>query len=104
MSLRYQIVLHKSEEGYAVNCPALPGCWSQGETEQEAIQNIRDAIEDYLAAVTESVRGSDVRRARSGSFGLTDAQNSGRQSPASGRRLREGRVQNCAAGQTHRHE
>ena len=50
MSLRYQIVLHKSEEGYAVNCPALPGCWSQGETEQEAMQNIRDAIEDYLAA------------------------------------------------------
>jgi uncharacterized protein (DUF885 family) len=43
------------------NCPALPGCWSQGETEQEAMQNIRDAIEDYLAAVNESVRGSDVR-------------------------------------------
>ncbi len=61
MSLRYQIVLRKSEEGYAVNCPALPGCWSQGATEQEAIQNIRDAIEDYLAAVKESVRGSDVR-------------------------------------------
>jgi predicted RNase H-like HicB family nuclease len=61
MSLRYQIVLHKSDEGYAVNCPALPGCWSQGETEQEAMQNIRDAIEDYLAAVNESVRGSDVR-------------------------------------------
>jgi predicted RNase H-like HicB family nuclease len=66
MSLRYQIVLHKSEEGYAVNCPALPGCWSQGETEQEAMQNIRDAIEDYLAAVKESVRGSDVRQARVG--------------------------------------
>jgi predicted RNase H-like HicB family nuclease len=61
MSLRYQIVLHKSEEGYAVNCPALPGCWSQGETEQEAMQNIRNAIEDYLAAVSESLRGSDVR-------------------------------------------
>ena len=54
MSLRYQIVLHKSEEGYAVNCPALPGCWSQGETEQEAMQNIRDAIEDYLAAVSDT--------------------------------------------------
>jgi predicted RNase H-like HicB family nuclease len=44
-----------------VNCPALPGCWSQGETEEEAMQNIRDAIEDYLAAVKESVRRSDVR-------------------------------------------
>ena len=61
MGLRYQIALHKSEEGYAVNCPALPGCWSQGETEQEAMQNIREAIEDYLAAVKESMRGSDVR-------------------------------------------
>jgi len=61
MSLRYQIVLHKSEKGYAVNCPALPGRWSQGETEQEAMQNIREAIEDYLAAVKESMRGSDVR-------------------------------------------
>ena len=37
------------------------GCWSQGETEQEAMQNIRDAIEDYLAAVNEGLRGSDVR-------------------------------------------
>jgi len=44
-----------------VNCPALPGCWSQGETEEEAIQNIRDAIQDYLAAVNESLRDSDVR-------------------------------------------
>jgi hypothetical protein len=48
MRLRYQIVLHESEEGYAVNCPALPGCWSQGETEQEAMRKIRDAIEDIL--------------------------------------------------------
>ena len=30
VSLRYSIVLHKSKEGYAVSCPALPGCWSQG--------------------------------------------------------------------------
>jgi predicted RNase H-like HicB family nuclease len=61
MSLRYSVVLHKSEEGFAVNCPALPGCWSQGGTEEEAIQNIRDAIQDYLAAVNESLRDFDVR-------------------------------------------
>jgi predicted RNase H-like HicB family nuclease len=44
----YKVVLQKSEEGYSVSCPALPGCWSQGNTEAEAIENIKDAIEDYL--------------------------------------------------------
>jgi predicted RNase H-like HicB family nuclease len=44
-----------------VGCPALPGCWSQGATEVEALQNIREAIRDYLAAINESLKGSDVR-------------------------------------------
>ena len=51
VSLRYSIVLHKSKEGYAVSCPALPGCWSQGASEEEAVENIRDAIREYLAAI-----------------------------------------------------
>jgi predicted RNase H-like HicB family nuclease len=59
--VRYKVVLQKSEEGYAVSCPGLPGCWSQGATEEEALRNIRDAIREYLAAVEESVRGADVR-------------------------------------------
>ena len=49
--MRYKIVLHKSEEGYSVSCPGLQGCWSQGATESEALENIRDAIREYLAAV-----------------------------------------------------
>lgn len=49
--MRYKIVLHKSEEGYSVSCPGLPGCWSQGATETEALENIQDAIREYLAAV-----------------------------------------------------
>jgi len=61
MSATYPVVLIKSEEGYAVGCPALPGCWSQGTTEDEALQNIRGAIQDYLAAVTDSMKGEDVR-------------------------------------------
>ncbi len=61
MSASYPVVLIPSEEGYAVGCPALPGCWSRGTSEQEALTNIREAIQDYLAAVTESLRGSDVR-------------------------------------------
>jgi predicted RNase H-like HicB family nuclease len=42
--MRYQVRLEKSEEGYAVWCPGLPSCWSQGETETEALENIKDAI------------------------------------------------------------
>lgn len=49
--MEYKIVLRKSEEGYSVSCPGLPGCWSQGTSESEALDNIRDAIEEYLAAI-----------------------------------------------------
>ena len=48
--MKYEVKLLKSDEGYAVWCPALPGCASQGETEQEALENIKDAIKEYLAA------------------------------------------------------
>jgi predicted RNase H-like HicB family nuclease len=61
VSLRYPIVLHETEEGYAVNCPALPGCWSQGATEEEATENIRDAIREYLAAIGESFSAATLR-------------------------------------------
>jgi predicted RNase H-like HicB family nuclease len=59
--MKYRIALHKSDEGFAVSVPGLPGCWSQGTTEQEAIQNIQDAICDYLAVVEDEIRGQDVR-------------------------------------------
>lgn len=50
MKTDYPVILKKSEEGYAVGCPSLPGCWSQGKTEDEALDNIRVAIEEYLIA------------------------------------------------------
>lgn len=59
--MKYKIVLQKTDEGYSVSCPGLPGCWSQGATEQEAIENIQDAIAEYLSVVGESVRNQDVR-------------------------------------------
>ena len=46
--MKYRIALHRSEEGYSVSVPGLPGCWSQGVTEDEAVENIRDAIREYL--------------------------------------------------------
>ena len=51
--MKYRVVLEKNEEGYAIWCPGLPGCWSQGESEEAALENIRDAIETYLATVDE---------------------------------------------------
>ena len=59
--MKYKIVLNKTEEGYSVSCPGLPGCWSQGKTEAEAIDNIKDAIKEYLSAVYASVKDSNVR-------------------------------------------
>ena len=59
--MNYKVRLHESEEGYSVSCPGLPGCWSQGETEEEALENIRVAIEEYLSAVDELVKDADVR-------------------------------------------
>ncbi len=57
----YRVRIHESEEGYSVSCPGLPGCWSQGETEEEALENIRIAIREYLSAVDELVKDEDVR-------------------------------------------
>jgi predicted RNase H-like HicB family nuclease len=59
--MNYKVRLHESEEGYSVSCPGLPGCWSQGETEEEALENIRIAIEEYFSAVDELVKDADVR-------------------------------------------
>jgi predicted RNase H-like HicB family nuclease len=59
--MKYRIALHKSEEGYSVSVPGLPGCWSQGATEQEALENIRDAIREYLSVVEEQLRGDEIR-------------------------------------------
>ena len=59
--MKYKIVLQESEEGFAASCPGLPGCWSQGETEDEAVANIQEAITDYLAVVDEMTQGEIIR-------------------------------------------
>jgi len=59
--VKYKIALHHDEEGYSVSVPGLPGCWSQGETEAEALANIEDAIREYLAARDELLQESEVR-------------------------------------------
>ena len=59
--MKYKIALHRTDEGYAVSVPGLPGCWSQGGTETEALANIREAIREYLDARDELLRNSEIR-------------------------------------------
>ena len=59
--MKYKVVLQESEEGFSVSCLGLPGCWSQGRTEAEALENIQDAIAEYLDAVETLVQGQEVR-------------------------------------------
>jgi len=49
--MKYKIRLEETEEGFAVWVPGLPGCWSQGETEEEALENIKDAIKTYVETI-----------------------------------------------------
>jgi predicted RNase H-like HicB family nuclease len=49
----FRVDVRKSEEGYSVSCPELPGCWSQGSTEAEALANIQVAIQEYVDAAEE---------------------------------------------------
>ena len=57
--MKYRVVLIESDEGYAVSCPALRGCHSQGATVEEALANIKEAIRDWLEV--ESRRHSESR-------------------------------------------
>lgn len=56
----YRVALHRTEEGFAVSCPGLPGCWSEGATESEALANIREAIAEYLAVARELAEEEDA--------------------------------------------
>lgn len=58
----YRVVLHRCEEDYSVSCPGLPGCWSQGATEEEALANIRAAIQEYVEAAEELARDQNSIR------------------------------------------
>ena len=58
---RYTVSLIKPEEGYSIWVPGLPGCASQGDTEQEALDNIGDAIREYLEVADELASEGDRR-------------------------------------------
>jgi len=58
--MKYTVIFHRNEEGISVSVPGLPGCWSEGDTEEEALANIQDAISEYLAAVKEMSRDQET--------------------------------------------
>ena len=59
--MKYRVVFKESEEGYSISCPGLPGCWSQGKTEAQALENIRSAIQEYLTTVQKVSEGQQTR-------------------------------------------
>jgi predicted RNase H-like HicB family nuclease len=61
--MKYQVVLHRTDERVSISVPALPGCWSEGDTEQEALANVQDAIREYLAALQDRFQNAQVREA-----------------------------------------
>ena len=59
--MRYAIVIEKTNANYSAYVPGLPGCVSQGQTEEEALGNIKDAIATYLEVVAENTAGLETR-------------------------------------------
>ena len=59
--MNYKIAIYRTDEGISVSVPALPGCWSEGDTEEEALINIQDAIREYLAALADRFRDAEMR-------------------------------------------
>jgi predicted RNase H-like HicB family nuclease len=59
--MTYRVALHRSDEGYSVAVPGLPGCCSQGDTEAEALANIVEAIREYLEVAAELAEEAEAR-------------------------------------------
>ncbi len=69
--MEYLTILHKSEYGYDIHVPALSGCASQGDTEQEALENIKDAIKTYLEMETAEIKNTQDTQVRKVEVALT---------------------------------
>ena len=59
--MRHKVNIKKAGEGYSIRVPGLPGCWSEGQTEEESPENIKDAIQDYLETVDELGKDKESR-------------------------------------------
>lgn len=59
--MKYKVSVRKTDEGFSISCPGLPGCWSQGETEEEALSNIAEAIKKYLTVAADLAGADDAQ-------------------------------------------
>ncbi|MEQ8225367.1 MAG: type II toxin-antitoxin system HicB family antitoxin [Candidatus Eremiobacterota bacterium] len=59
--MKYRVNIEYVDNAYTVWCPALPGCWSEGSTEEEALENIKDAIEGYLETQQQLAKSGKFR-------------------------------------------
>lgn len=59
--MKFRVALYESEEGFAVQALSVPGCWSQGATEAEALENIADAIREMLDSDLPPEQGAVLR-------------------------------------------
>jgi predicted RNase H-like HicB family nuclease len=59
--MKYKVRLERTDEGVSVSVPGLPGCWSQGTDEKEALENIQEAVREYLASVNDLLSEAEVR-------------------------------------------
>jgi predicted RNase H-like HicB family nuclease len=63
VAMNHRIAIHRTAESISVSVPALPGRWSEGDTEEEALANVRDAIREYLSALEDRYREAEAREA-----------------------------------------
>ena len=59
--MKYRVNLKKTDEGFSVWVPGLPGCWSQGKSEENALENVKDAIVSYLEVVEDLSADKKIR-------------------------------------------
>jgi len=60
--MKYVVLIEESEEGFAVSVPGLPGCHSQGDTEEDALENITVAIREYLDVPVHAITMGNIVR------------------------------------------
>jgi predicted RNase H-like HicB family nuclease len=61
--MEYAAAIERTKEGFSVSCPGLRECWSQGATEDQALSNIKDAIQEYIEVAKQLAGDRDLREA-----------------------------------------
>ena len=101
--MKFRVALYQSEEGYSVNVPSLPGCWSQGETEAEATCRTSPTRSESMLDSRASGRNKEAVDYGKSRF-PSRAEGSWHQSPGCGACSGKSRLLGTSAGQAHHHD